>query len=163
MVGRGHDRRRRHQPGARGARAQVRHDALRESEGGRRATSSRTSSSSPAAAPTTASSASATSKLMRQALECCHRGWGVASSSASPAPGRRSRRGRSSSSPAASGRAPRSAARAAAPTCRRSSTGTWTGKIEIDDLITHKLPLERINEAFDLMHAGESIRAVVEY
>jgi S-(hydroxymethyl)glutathione dehydrogenase/alcohol dehydrogenase len=37
------------------------------------------------------------------------------------------------------------------------------GKIEIDPLITHKLPLERINEAFDLMHSGASIRTVVEY
>jgi S-(hydroxymethyl)glutathione dehydrogenase/alcohol dehydrogenase len=37
------------------------------------------------------------------------------------------------------------------------------GKIEIDRLITHKLPLERINEAFDLMHSGESIRTVVEF
>ena len=42
-----------------------------------RATWWRTWSSSPTAAPTTASSASATSRLMRQALECCHRGWGV--------------------------------------------------------------------------------------
>ena len=37
------------------------------------------------------------------------------------------------------------------------------GKIDIDSLITHKLPLERINEAFDLMHAGTSIRTVVEF
>jgi S-(hydroxymethyl)glutathione dehydrogenase/alcohol dehydrogenase len=37
------------------------------------------------------------------------------------------------------------------------------GKIEIDPMITHLLPLERINEGFDLMHAGESIRAVVVY
>ena len=37
------------------------------------------------------------------------------------------------------------------------------GKIEIDSLITHILPLERINEGFDLMHAGTSIRAVVVY
>jgi S-(hydroxymethyl)glutathione dehydrogenase/alcohol dehydrogenase len=36
-------------------------------------------------------------------------------------------------------------------------------KIEIDALITHKLPLARINEAFDLMHKGESIRTVVEF
>jgi S-(hydroxymethyl)glutathione dehydrogenase / alcohol dehydrogenase len=36
-------------------------------------------------------------------------------------------------------------------------------KIEIDSMITHKLPLERINEAFDLMHAGASIRTVVEF
>ncbi len=35
------------------------------------------------------------------------------------------------------------------------------GKIEIDPMITHTLPLERINEAFDLMHRGESIRSVV--
>ena len=37
------------------------------------------------------------------------------------------------------------------------------GKINIDDLITHTLPLERINEGFDLMKAGESIRSVVLY
>ena len=37
------------------------------------------------------------------------------------------------------------------------------GKINIDDLITHTLPLERINEGFDLMHAGKSIRTVVTY
>jgi S-(hydroxymethyl)glutathione dehydrogenase/alcohol dehydrogenase len=37
------------------------------------------------------------------------------------------------------------------------------GKINIDDLITHTLPLSDINKAFDLMHAGESIRSVVVY
>jgi S-(hydroxymethyl)glutathione dehydrogenase/alcohol dehydrogenase len=37
------------------------------------------------------------------------------------------------------------------------------GKINIDDLITHKLALEDINKGFDLMHAGESIRSVVVY
>jgi S-(hydroxymethyl)glutathione dehydrogenase/alcohol dehydrogenase len=37
------------------------------------------------------------------------------------------------------------------------------GKIDIDSLITHKLPLERINESFDLMHHGESIRTVIEF
>ena len=37
------------------------------------------------------------------------------------------------------------------------------GRINIDDLITHKMPLEDINKAFDLMHAGESIRSVVAY
>jgi len=37
------------------------------------------------------------------------------------------------------------------------------GKISIDPLITHKLPLERINEAFGLMHSGESIRTVIEF
>ena len=37
------------------------------------------------------------------------------------------------------------------------------GKINIDDLITHTMPLEKINEAFDLMHEGKSIRSVVVY
>jgi S-(hydroxymethyl)glutathione dehydrogenase/alcohol dehydrogenase len=37
------------------------------------------------------------------------------------------------------------------------------GKIEIDPMITHKLSLSDINKGFDLMHAGKSIRAVVEY
>ena len=36
-------------------------------------------------------------------------------------------------------------------------------KIEIDPMITHVLPLERINEAFDLMHEGKSIRSVVTF
>ncbi len=36
-------------------------------------------------------------------------------------------------------------------------------KINIDGLITHVLPLERINEAFDLMHEGKSIRSVVSF
>jgi S-(hydroxymethyl)glutathione dehydrogenase/alcohol dehydrogenase len=37
------------------------------------------------------------------------------------------------------------------------------GKIDIDSLITHTMPLEEINTAFDLMHAGASIRSVVVY
>jgi S-(hydroxymethyl)glutathione dehydrogenase/alcohol dehydrogenase len=37
------------------------------------------------------------------------------------------------------------------------------GKIAIDPLITHTLPLDRINDAFDLMHRGESIRSVVTF
>jgi S-(hydroxymethyl)glutathione dehydrogenase/alcohol dehydrogenase len=37
------------------------------------------------------------------------------------------------------------------------------GRVNIDDLITHKLKLEEINKGFDLMHAGESIRSVVEF
>jgi S-(hydroxymethyl)glutathione dehydrogenase/alcohol dehydrogenase len=35
------------------------------------------------------------------------------------------------------------------------------GKIEIDPFVTHTMPLEQINEAFDLMHKGESIRTVI--
>jgi len=38
-----------------------------------------------------------------------------------------------------------------------------SGKINIDDLITHVMPLKRINEAFDLMHEGKSIRSVVTF
>jgi|TARA_Y100000385_G_scaffold3302_1_gene3621 S-(hydroxymethyl)glutathione dehydrogenase/alcohol dehydrogenase len=37
------------------------------------------------------------------------------------------------------------------------------GTIEIDPMITHKLSLDEINKGFELMHAGESIRAVVEF
>jgi S-(hydroxymethyl)glutathione dehydrogenase / alcohol dehydrogenase len=37
------------------------------------------------------------------------------------------------------------------------------GKIDIDSLITHRLPLARINEGFDLMKRGESIRSVVMF
>ena len=37
------------------------------------------------------------------------------------------------------------------------------GKIRIDELITHTMPLEQINHAFDLMHDGESIRSVVVF
>jgi S-(hydroxymethyl)glutathione dehydrogenase/alcohol dehydrogenase len=37
------------------------------------------------------------------------------------------------------------------------------GKIEIDPMITHILPLEKINDAFDLMHEGKSIRSVVVF
>jgi S-(hydroxymethyl)glutathione dehydrogenase/alcohol dehydrogenase len=37
------------------------------------------------------------------------------------------------------------------------------GKIEIDPMITHKLPLDDINFAFELMHKGESIRSVIEF
>ncbi len=36
------------------------------------------------------------------------------------------------------------------------------GRVNIDDLITHKMPLERINDAFELMHQGKSIRSVIE-
>ncbi|GJL83874.1 MAG: hypothetical protein DHS20C01_35080 [marine bacterium B5-7] len=37
------------------------------------------------------------------------------------------------------------------------------GKINIDDLITHQMPLEQINDAFELMHSGESIRSVINF
>jgi S-(hydroxymethyl)glutathione dehydrogenase/alcohol dehydrogenase len=102
-------------------------------------------------------------KVMRQALECCHKGWGVS---------------------VIIGVAPAGAEIATRPfqlVTGRVWKGTafggargrtdvpkivdWymDGKIAIDPMITHKMPLERINEAFELMHKGESIRSVVVY
>ena len=101
--------------------------------------------------------------LMRQALECCHRGWGV------------------SVIIGVAGSGQEIATRPFQLVTGRVWKGTAFGgargrtdvpklvdwymdkKIEIDALITHKLPLARINEAFDLMHAGASIRTVVEF
>ncbi|HPG22120.1 MAG TPA: S-(hydroxymethyl)glutathione dehydrogenase/class III alcohol dehydrogenase [Amaricoccus sp.] len=102
-------------------------------------------------------------KVMRQALECAHRGWGVS---------------------VVIGVAPAGAEIATRPF--QLVTGrTWKGtafggargrtdvprivdwymekKIQIDPMITHILALEDINRGFDLMHAGESIRSVVVY
>ncbi len=120
--GRRQDHRRRHQPGPRGHGAPVRHDALREPEGQSRqrvATSWTPSCSSPTAAPTTASSASATPRSCARRWSAPTRAGAAASSSAWPKPAPRSAPGRSSSSPAASGKARPSAVRAAAPTCRK--------------------------------------------
>jgi S-(hydroxymethyl)glutathione dehydrogenase / alcohol dehydrogenase len=102
-------------------------------------------------------------KLMRQALECCHRGWGV------------------SVVVGVAGAGQEIATRPFQLVTGRVWKGTAFGgargrtdvpkivdwymerKIDIDMLITHKLPVERINEAFDLMHEGTSIRTVVEF
>ncbi len=101
--------------------------------------------------------------LMRQALECCHRGWGV------------------SVIIGVAGAGQEIATRPFQLVTGRRWIGTAFGgargrtdvpkivdwymdkKINIDDLITHTLPLERINEGFDLMTKGESIRSVVVY
>jgi S-(hydroxymethyl)glutathione dehydrogenase/alcohol dehydrogenase len=101
--------------------------------------------------------------LMRQALECCHRGWGV------------------STIIGVAGAGQEIATRPFQLVTGRRWIGTAFGgargrtdvprivdwymekKIRIDELITHRLPLERINEAFDLMTAGQSIRSVVVY
>ena len=101
--------------------------------------------------------------VMRQALECCHKGWGqsivigVAPAGAEiqtrPFQLVTGRVWRGSAFGGARGRTD----------VPRIVDWYMDGKINIDDLITHKLPLERINEGFDLMHAGKSIRAVVEY
>jgi S-(hydroxymethyl)glutathione dehydrogenase / alcohol dehydrogenase len=100
---------------------------------------------------------------MRQALECCHRGWGESIVIGVAAAGQEI-----ATRPfqLVTGRVWRGTAFGGA----RGRTDVpkivdWymEGKINIDDLITHKLPLERINEGFDLMHEGKSIRAVVEF
>ncbi|HEY3798402.1 MAG TPA: S-(hydroxymethyl)glutathione dehydrogenase/class III alcohol dehydrogenase [Caulobacteraceae bacterium] len=100
---------------------------------------------------------------MRQALECCHRGWGESIIIGVAGAGQEI-----ATRPfqLVTGRVWRGTAFGGA----RGRTDVprivdWymDGKIEIDPLITHKLPLARINEAFDLMHAGESIRSVVVF
>jgi S-(hydroxymethyl)glutathione dehydrogenase / alcohol dehydrogenase len=102
-------------------------------------------------------------QLMRQALECCHRGWGTSIIIGVAGGGQEI-----STRPfqLVTGRNWRGTAFGGA----RGRTDVPTlvdwymdKRIEIDALITHKLPLERINEAFDLMHAGTSIRTVIEY
>jgi S-(hydroxymethyl)glutathione dehydrogenase / alcohol dehydrogenase len=102
-------------------------------------------------------------KVMRQALECCHKGWGesiiigVAGSgqeiSTRPFQLVTGRVWRGTAFGGAKGRSD----------VPRIVDWYMNGKINIDDLITHTLPLERINEGFDLMHRGESIRSVVVY
>jgi hypothetical protein len=102
-------------------------------------------------------------EVMRTALEACHRGWGESIIIGVAEAGREI-----STRPfqLVTGRVWKGSAFGGA----RGRTDTprivdWymDGKIEIDPMITHRFPLERINEAFDLMHAGESIRSVVVY
>lgn len=101
--------------------------------------------------------------VMRQALECCHKGWGqsiiigVAPAGAEIA---------TRPFQLVTGRVWKGSAFGGA----RGRTDVprivdWymDGKINIDDLITHTMPLDRINEGFDLMHEGKSIRSVVIY
>ena len=101
--------------------------------------------------------------LMRQALECCHKGWGesiiigVAPAGAEIA---------TRPFQLVTGRVWRGSAFGGAR--GRSDVPKivdWymDGKINIDDLITHTLPLEEINKAFDLMHEGKSIRTIVTF
>ncbi|MCH7539589.1 MAG: S-(hydroxymethyl)glutathione dehydrogenase/class III alcohol dehydrogenase [Proteobacteria bacterium] len=102
-------------------------------------------------------------RTMRQALECCHKGWGVSVIIGVAGAGEEI-----STRPfqLVTGRVWRGTAFGGA----KSRTEVpkivdWymEGKINIDDLITHTMPLEDINKAFELMHAGESIRSVVIY
>ncbi len=102
-------------------------------------------------------------QVMRQALECCHKGWGTsviigvapagAEISTRPFQLVTGRNWRGSAFGGARGRTD----------VPKIVDWYMEGKIDIDSLITHTMPLERINDAFDLMHRGESIRSVVVY
>ena len=101
--------------------------------------------------------------VMRQALECCHKGWGESIIIGVAGAGQEiatrpfqlvtGRVWRGTAFGGARGRTE----------VPRIVDWYMEGKINIDDLITHTMPLEDINRAFDLMHAGESIRSVVQY
>jgi S-(hydroxymethyl)glutathione dehydrogenase/alcohol dehydrogenase len=102
-------------------------------------------------------------KVMRTALECCHKGWGESIIIGVAGAGQEI-----STRPfqLVTGRVWKGSAFGGA----RGRTDVpkivdWymNGRIEIDPMITHTLPLEEINRAFDLMHHGESIRAVVTF
>ncbi|HET8881340.1 MAG TPA: zinc-binding dehydrogenase, partial [Solimonas sp.] len=101
--------------------------------------------------------------LMRQALECCHRGWGVSTIIGVAASGQEistrpfqlvtGRRWQGTAFGGARGRTD----------VPKIVDWYMDGRIAIDPMITHVLPLERINEGFELMTRGESIRSVVVY
>ncbi len=102
-------------------------------------------------------------QVMRQALESCHKGWGVSVIIGVAGAGQEI-----STRPfqLVTGRVWKGTAFGGA----RGRTDVpkivdWymDGKINIDDLITHVMPLEQINHAFDLMHEGESIRSVITF
>ena len=102
-------------------------------------------------------------EVMRQALECCHRGWGQSIIIGVAEAGKEI-----ATRPfqLVTGRVWKGSAFGGA----RGRTDTpkivdWymDEKIEIDPLITHTMPLEKINDAFDLMHEGKSIRSVIVY
>ena len=102
-------------------------------------------------------------EVMRQALECCHKGWGVSTVIGVAGAGQEI-----STRPfqLVTGRVWKGSAFGGA----RGRTDVpkivdWymEGKIDIDRLITHTMPIEQINDAFDLMHKGESIRSVVTF
>jgi S-(hydroxymethyl)glutathione dehydrogenase/alcohol dehydrogenase len=101
--------------------------------------------------------------VMRQALECCHKGWGISTIIGVAGAGEEI-----STRPfqLVTGRVWQGSAFGGA----RGRTDVpkivdWymEGKINIDDLITHTMPIAQINDAFDLMHRGESIRSVVTF
>ena len=100
-------------------------------------------------------------EVMRQALECCHRGWGVSVIIGVAGSGKEIK---TRPFQLVTGRTWKGTAFGGA----RGRTDVpkivdWymDGKINIDDLITHTMPFENINHGFELMHSGESIRSVV--
>ncbi|MGH7835259.1 MAG: S-(hydroxymethyl)glutathione dehydrogenase/class III alcohol dehydrogenase [Candidatus Binatia bacterium] len=102
-------------------------------------------------------------KTMRQALECCHKGWGTSVIIGVAGAGEEIR---TRPFQLVTGRVWKGTAFGGA----RGRTDVpkivdWymEGKINIDDLITHVMPVEKINEAFDLMRKGESIRSVATF
>ncbi|HSU77509.1 MAG TPA: S-(hydroxymethyl)glutathione dehydrogenase/class III alcohol dehydrogenase [Burkholderiales bacterium] len=101
--------------------------------------------------------------VMRQALECCHKGWGVSVIIGVAGAGQEIK---TRPFQLVTGRVWKGTAFGGAKGRRDvPKIVDWymEGKINIDDLITHKLKLQDINEGFDLMHAGRSIRSVVVY
>ena len=102
-------------------------------------------------------------KVMRQALECCHKGWGVSVIIGVAGAGEEI-----STRPfqLVTGRVWKGSAFGGA----RGRTDVpkivdWymEGKIDIDKIVTHTMPIDKINDAFDLMHQGKSIRSVVTF
>lgn len=102
-------------------------------------------------------------QVMRQALECCHKGWGVSVIIGVAGAGEEI-----STRPfqLVTGRVWKGTAFGGAKgrtDVPKIVNWYMEGKINIDDLITHVMPVEEINNAFDLMHKGESIRSVVTF
>jgi len=101
--------------------------------------------------------------VMRAALECCHKGWGESVIIGVAGAGQEIR---TRPFQLVTGRVWRGSAfggvrgRTQLPGMVEQA---MRGEIALDPYITHTLPLERINEAFDLMHAGKSIRTVIQY
>jgi len=102
-------------------------------------------------------------EVMRTALECAHKGWGESIIIGVAGAGQEIR---TRPFQLVTGRVWRGTAFGGAKgrtQVPRIVDWYMEGKINIDDLITHTMPLDDINRAFDLMHAGESIRSVVIY
>ena len=102
-------------------------------------------------------------KVMRAALECCHKGWGESVIIGVAGAGQEI-----STRPfqLVTGRVWRGSAFGGVR--GRSELPSYVqrymqGEFKLDDFITHTMPLEQINEAFDLMHEGKSIRTVIHY